>query len=718
MAEETAKEVSTGRTEATQTRLPELRDDLKLLKGPTDVAGIPTWTIHDPVRNRFHRITSDAHDLLSFWHLATPDAVARAVEKSTGKRPADASIDWLVHFLRTNFLVRQQTAEGVKGLSRIAGAGKGRFIRRLLGQYLFFRVPLIRPQKFLDATCGFADLLCSRTIRVLIILMGIVGVFLVTRQWDTFSATFLHFFSWEGVVWYGLALIFTKILHEFGHAYAATRAGCRVPTMGVAFLVMWPVLYTDTSDAWRLVSRRKRFGIGAAGIVTELCLASIATFLWSFLPEGPAKSAAFLVATVTWVLTLVINLNPFMRFDGYYLLSDALGFENLQDRSFARAKWWLRETLFGFGEAPPEPAGRQFGIFLIAYAIAVWLYRLILFAGIALLVYGFFFKVLGIFLFVAEIILLIGMPIWRELCEIVKRRSQMQWNRRLMASVCGSLAVLALLCLPWNTNINLPAYLQAGERSVVFAPEAASLQSLAVRRGDIVKVGDELLTLKAEELDFSIQKTKLSIAMRKELIRREAAGGQERTRINILRQDMESDLARLVSYEEQRQKMTIRARFAGKVVELDENLRSGMSVSKEKPLITIVDQHMDQVVGYVNEDRLEEIQAGMSATFYPDDYAQPSLSLMVKVVSPVNSSYLEAPFLASIYGGKVAVEQDQDKRLVPIESVYRVVFEVIDAQSSKDRIERGIVKLKGEGKSIAGAFLRKATGVLLREGNF
>lgn len=699
-------------------KLPPLRQELKLLPGPTDADGRPSWTIHDPVRNRFHRISREAYDLLTFWHLGNGKAVADAVEKARGQRPHDASIEWLTHFLRTNFLVQQHSKEGIQGLARIAAAGKRNLIRRVLGQYLFFRIPLVRPQKFLDATANVADILTSRAVIATVLLLGLVGLFLVVRQWDAFTATFLHFFTWEGVLWYGLALIFTKILHELGHAYTAVRAGCRVPTMGVAFLVLWPVLYTDTSDSWRLVSRRKRLGIGAAGMSTELLLACLATFLWSFLPDGPVRSAAFLIATVTWVMTLAVNLNPFMRFDGYYLLSDALGVENLQDRAFNQAKWWLREKLFGFKEPPPEVFSRRMGRFLIIYAVATWLYRLVLFAGIALLVYGMFFKVLGVLLFLAEIILLIVMPIWREIKAILKRRGKIRFNRQLIVSIVFIFLLLGWISIPWRTEIDVPAYIVTKNHSVVFAPEAARIKAINVHRGQRIDAGQPLITLSSDELVQEIRKVKLSIQMRAELIRREAAGGQERARIQILRQDMQSDQARLETYNNLQNNLNIRARLSGVVAQLDEQLHVGMYINENQSLMVLADPQQLHAVGYIAENRLNEIQSGDTATFYPDDATRTPVEMVVTTVAAINSTQLDEPYLASTYGGPIAVEQDDNQRLVPVEGIYRVVFEPLEQTPAPGQIIRGVIKLDGEPHSLIADFMRKAYSVLLREGNF
>ena len=168
--------------------------------------------------------------------------------------------------------------------------------------------------------------------------------------------------------------------------------GCRVSSIGIAFLVFFPFLYTDTSDAWRLRDHKDRLLINFAGILTELHLALISTFLWAILPDGGLKSVAFFIATTSWISSLAINVSPFMRFDGYYVFSDWLKAENLQPRSFALARWQLREILFGFNHSPPEELNPSRRWTFISYAWLTWVYRFFIFLGIALLVYHLAFK--------------------------------------------------------------------------------------------------------------------------------------------------------------------------------------------------------------------------------------------------------------------------------------------------------------------------------------
>ncbi len=278
--------------------------------------------------------------------------------------------------------------------------------------------------------------------------------------------------------------------------------------MGVAVMVLWPVLYTDTSDAWRLASRRRRLVIGAAGMATELVLAAWATLAWSFLPDGPLRTAAFLLATSTWVITLLINLNPLMRFDGYYLLSDWLGIANLQDRAFALARWRLREALFGLGDAPPECLPARTRRVMLAYAYATWVYRFFLFLGIALLVYHLFFKLLGLFLMVVEVWWFILRPIVSELAEWVKRRDRVRVNRRSMTTLALLALGLGLLFAPWSGTVTAPAVLRAEQQTRLFAPHAGRLAHVAARPGQGVEAGEVVFRMEARHLAFELEQTR------------------------------------------------------------------------------------------------------------------------------------------------------------------------------------------------------------------
>ena len=119
--------------------------------------------------------------------------------------------------------------------------------------------------------------------------------------------------------------------------------------MGAAFIVLYPVLYTETSGAWRLTNKLNRMAIGFAGIRAELCLATIFLLFWNISPSGSLiQTLSFYVVAMSLMSSLAVNLNPLMRFDGYYLLSDFMQIENLQSRSCSFARHAIRKILFWF----------------------------------------------------------------------------------------------------------------------------------------------------------------------------------------------------------------------------------------------------------------------------------------------------------------------------------------------------------------------------------
>lgn len=709
-------------------RMPALRHDLALLPAPAGLDGAPGWTIHDPVRNRYFRIGPQAFALIAHWHHADPRAIAAAVAAEALFAPTIDDVLDVHQFLAANNLV--ETTDTAY-LTRQAAAGKEGLFWWLLHNYLFFRVPLVRPDRFLSATSGWVAPFYSRAWLVFVLLSGLTAVLLVARQWDAFLNTFQHFFSPEGLAFYGIALVGTKILHELGHAYTAKRFGCRVPTMGLAFLVMWPVLYTDTTDAWRLVSRRQRLAVGAAGMLAELTLAVFATLAWSFLPDGPLRSAAYFLATVSWVATLVINLTPFMRFDGYYLLSDALDVPNLQDRAFALARWKLREWLFGLGEPPPEPFSPRLRRTLLIYAYTTWIYRLVIFLGIALLVYHVAIKVLGILLFAIEIGWFVARPLISEIKACWALRQRFRLNTRLLGTAIGLAALVGLTVLPVTGTVVVPVMWRAAGFATIYAPFPARLDGILVKPGQRVEEGDLLFRLAAPDLEGKLLQVELRINLIQEQIARLSSSREQLDRLRAMEEDLAASLAERQGLIDSRTRLEIRAPLSGRVTDMEDSLLSGRWLGPKLPLAMVVAPGPGELIGYVTEADLDRLRPGAAARFHPDDPLHARLDARVRTIDPVSVAVLDVPALASTNGGPVAVEAQNGATgstnfagrtaLTPVEAVYRIVLDVAaseDVAKGPAHVTRGIARVEADTRSVAERFWRSAAAVFIRETGF
>ncbi|MDG5498014.1 HlyD family efflux transporter periplasmic adaptor subunit [Niveispirillum sp. BGYR6] len=700
-------------------RLAQLRDELILHEGPRDRDGSPSWTLEDPARGRFFRLGWMQMEMLARWDLGDPRAIAAAVNQDTPLGVTTEEVMEFARFLSATNLLKISGPDANAGLLRQLQATRMHWGKWLLKNYLFVRIPLVRPEAFLNACKNVAALFYTPAFLILTLCAGALGLLLVARQWDVFTRTFLHFFSMEGAALSGAALLSAKILHELGHALTAKRYGCRVPTMGVAFMVMWPVLYTDTSAAWTLADRRKRMTIGAAGMAAELILACYMTLLWSFLPDGPLRSATFLLATTTWIMTLAINLNPFMRFDGYFLFSDLLDVANLQDRSFALARWWLREKLFKFGEPKPEEFDPGMERILIAYAIGTWTYRFFLFMGIALLVYHFFFKLLGIFLMLVELVWFIGRPIWNEIMEWTKRRQAYHWNRNTRISAALAGLALVLFIFPWKGSIHAAGLLRAERQAQVFVPSPGRLEEILVQPGELVRERQPLFRLQSPDLVHELELAEREVAILRWQSAFHSMVNDVTTNREATWRQMEAATAKQQALQQQQQRLTITAPFDGQMVDLAHPLKAGEWLPTGDWLGTVVSPDSAQVEAYVNEADLHRLSKGAQARFHPEDPSSAAIDLTVIDIAQTTTRRLDnVAELASTHGGSIAAIPGRNGAIIPEQAIYRVLLKPSGETQIPKLTLRGKVVLEGARESMVEQIYERFVAILVRESGF
>lgn len=698
------------------TTLPPLRQELAIHPGPTGADGAPSWTLHDPSDNRFFQISWTAFEILSRWRIAQVSALLEALRRETTLDVGTEDIEAVFNFLTQHHLLSASDAQGTARLSHVAAAGRMSQAMWLLKHYLFFRIPLVRPMAFLKA--GLPHLNWCFTTQFWAVMAGValLGLYMVSQQWDNFTNTFTAHSNWQGVLGIGIALSIAKVAHELGHAFTAYRHGCRVPHMGVAFMVLVPMLYTDTNEAWKLPSRRSRLQISGAGMAVELGLAACATLLWSFLPDGPIRAGVFLLATSTWLITLAINLSPFMRFDGYFLLCDWLGVPNLHERSFALGRWRLREWLFAWGDAPPEdfPANRQW--LLIGFAYATWLYRLVLFLGIAFLVYHLFFKALGLLLLMVELGWFIAYPIKRELKVWWSQRARTHWNLATVRSLAALLLFLALICIPWPRGVDAPAALSAQQAQWLYAPASSQLRSVSVKVGQTVQADQVLVELNSTELRQELGMAQAREQQLRWQLQQQAFDGRLQERGATLRQRWESGVAQVTGLQNLSEQLQLRASFSGTVVNMSPALSSGAWIPRGERLLQIATPQGVKVDAYVDEAALPKIAVGATARFIADEPDLPRVDCEVLTVDRIALAELEYPALSSPFGGPIPARLDASGRVQPRDAQFRVRLHRCTGRVGTTREQMGSANIGRAYQSFAGQWLRDLTAVVQREG--
>ena len=649
--------------------LPALAPHLKLSRAP-DTDGEPHWTLHNPVANTYFKIDWVAFECLARFPLCKSAATLKeCVERETTLSITLEQIADIVDFLHQNGLVllRDQNVQYRQSV-------KQPFWKKLLHTYLYVPVPLFRPQEMLERIYPKISFLFSRAFITGMPAFLVLMVLWTLPRLDEFFHTFNQFFSLEGIAATLITLGFVKIVHEFAHAFTAIRYGVKVPHMGVAFIVMYPVLYTETTGSWQLSSRRARFHIAIAGVTAELCLAAIFLALWHVFPAGSlGQSACFLVVCVSLVGSLLVNLNPLMRFDGYYMLSDATGFDNLQSRSIAFARYRLREILFGLQETPPEDIAAKDAHFLTMFGGALLVYRFFLFAGIAVLVYHVFFQPLGFFLMLVEIAWFILLPLWSELKVWWAKRAQIKQSRRSLIPACAVCAALLFVLIPWKTSVLLPAAAHAGEHRQFYAPAPSKILAVHVTDGQTVQEGDVLAELQSPDLEFKLRAAQHTLETLETLRRR--AQSDPAVILDPAFSDAAIEKARLtaVALEEQKKRLTITAPFDGVVRDLNMALQAGRYIRTDEPMFVLIDPDSGTVVtAYASEDASEKMKADAKAEFISTDRSIDLKGLAISVASSTGQSAIDWPELASLFGGPVAADRGEAGEIVPRRSLYMV----------------------------------------------
>jgi len=247
---------------------------------------------------------------------------------------------------------------------------------------MFARFPLWDPDSFLVRTLPAVRWVMrpwAAWVWLIVIILGIKGVVENSAEFESQAMNVLAF---ENLLLLYTAMVLLKTLHEFGHAYACRALGGEVHTMGLMLLVLSPLPYMDATASWGFRERWKRIAVASAGMVAELFVAACVALFWVAAAEGAWKDLAFNVMIVASVTTLVFNINPLLRYDGYYILSDLIDIPNLHSRGQKHIRHLCERYLFGLKKSKSPAESRYEAVWFTCHGILAGIYRVVVFAGI------------------------------------------------------------------------------------------------------------------------------------------------------------------------------------------------------------------------------------------------------------------------------------------------------------------------------------------------
>ncbi|HLG42624.1 MAG TPA: efflux RND transporter periplasmic adaptor subunit [Planctomycetota bacterium] len=362
-----------------------------------------------------------------------------------------------------------------------------------------------------------------------------------------------------------------------------------------------------------------------------------------------------MVSSATLVSTIAVNLNPLLRFDGYYLLSDLWNLDNLRSRSTAVARWSIRLWLLGLKNDSPEPIfARSRLLGMTAYALFGWLYRLGVYAALALLAFHALFKVAGIALLMLIAVNLIARPIALEARELWKLRRQWWGTRRSVVTVSVAALAFAWVAAPLPRAVAAPAILVPVTEQTFFVPFDGIVSEMSAARGRIVRKGEKLLTIRSPELEAQWAALKGEAAALAALLDSTRHDPARRSSVKEAEEKLAKTRQEMALVADRLDRSVVRSTVAGTITEWIDSRIEGQSIAEGWYLGRIANVAEWRLVGYVEERDREAISPGTQIKFYAAE-AGVSWEGRIRAIAPAQTQIIFHPGLTSTAGGPIEV---------------------------------------------------------------
>lgn len=430
----------------------------------------------------------------------------------------------------------ETTAAGLQGfIERAVAAARKQ-------NAFYFRVKLIDPNSLLDWLEPRTRWLFSRRLAILAAIGFVAALMLTWMNRVELVAQLASLFDWRTLLLAWLTTVVVTVCHEFGHGLACKRYGGEVREMGALWIFFTPCLYCNVSDAWLTPSKTKRLIVSLAGTYVDLLIWIVAVGVWRVTtPDTAVNFMAWIVVT-TCGLRVAFNLNPLMRLDGYYALSDYLGIPNLRKRSRARWMEYVRWLLWG----AERPKAIKDGRTLLIYGAATWFFTVALLNLLFFKVTAFLKAALGIAGFLSGAGLFIAMSKRYFKGSLGKDFAAMFSQRKRRVFVWALLG-LGLLAIPFHDQAGGAFHVRPAVRWEVRSPIDGFLREVAVDEGDFVKAGDVIARIEIPGLASDLRSKRAEILEVEALLRKLKAGPRpellEQTQAKVERAEAWRDLA-------------------------------------------------------------------------------------------------------------------------------------------------------------------------------
>ncbi len=461
-----------------------------------------TWNAFDPVTRQSTRIGLIEYLILSRVNgRRTLRQLTESLFEDNIPIEAD-SIAVVAARLQSMGLLR--TSEVAKATSSSI-----RTFQQVVSSFVVWQVRGVNPDTLLRhiaPKCGF--LFSKPAVFAWCTLMSVTAAFVsldfvrISEQTATWQGTLMGASGLAFGGWLLAVFLVTRALHELGHAIACHRQGVRCPDIGLLFIMCAPCVYCDVSESWRLPRRSQRAAVAAGGMYIELIVATVASWIWLATVDSPVNTLALQAMCVCSISTILINANPLMRFDGYYILADWLDEVNLRSKADRLLLTQVSDWALGKVQQSNRSRTTRRDYMLMLFSAAGWCYRsllaLAIAGGITMLWSGWNLVWVGRALGCAILISWWGIPMIGFVKSLGLEASRRGRRSRLAIIMAAFVVIVAVAPVP--TRRVAKGWVRPKMMQGIYASETATLVDCSVNDGQIVSEGQELFRFRDENL--------------------------------------------------------------------------------------------------------------------------------------------------------------------------------------------------------------------------
>lgn len=631
------------------------------------------YVLHDHGTAKVHRFTPAAYMLICQMdgRISVDEAWRAIAETHDADAPSQDEVIKLLSQLHQNDLIQYNSAPDVNELLERYNKNARQIIKQNITNPVSFRIPLWDPDFFLTQTLPFVKPLLGWFGLLLWAVIVGIGITTAVIHWERFTSGITdQLFAAQNIIIMIVTYPLLKALHELAHGYLAKVRGAEVREMGIMFLVFFPVPYVDASAAAAFQNKWHRAAVGAGGIIIETFVAAIAIVIWTRAETGFLTSVAFNLATIGGLSTILVNGNPLLKFDGYYVMTDLIEIPNLANRANQFWGHLIQRYVFNAKHMREKSATWGERIWFVFYAPAAFTYRMVIMIGIAMFVAQKFF-VIGVLIACWSVFDSIMKPVFKHVRHVITSPGLRKVRGRAYAWTFGGTGALigAALLIP------LPLYTDT--EGVIWLPESAYVR--AETSGFVVSVGPssgaevQAQTILINLVDPSVESRVETLRWQVEEQKRRlvAAEVEDRPLAIILRSELKENEAELERELERMMQMAIRAPETGSYEPVHGSAEQiGQYISEGDVIGYVVPKRPERIRMVVTQDDIGLVRERLKGAEIKVAGAM-DISAPTKVLGavPAGIGQLPSPALSANAGGRFQTDpsdQDSVRTLEPI----------------------------------------------------